>query len=414
MSHERERLDVTAFGARGNGRSDSTDAINSAFGAAREIEGAVVHFPPGQYLVGAAPCMDTTALVLEDATDVELSGRGATLLQGPHGLRTLGIFRCRDVRVSGLRFVGDTTHAGAPYYQHSAAIAVNYGSRGVTIEECSITNYLGDCLYLGGSLEDGGGTGHEVRDVVIRRCLLKERYGDGVRVYDGGSRSRLAVAVIDAVGVRIQENVIYGTVDFEPNLDGQHVVDCRVERNAFLHGPVIPQRRIGWARYHDEPVVAGNARDAVSIDGGVSWTGVPGHPVVRDNLVGGNRFDLGTVSVQNAYVADIRGNRFRRGRILVGALAGPNYTRGVEVEENHVERLLPGDRGFIRLAGRVAESRFIGNTVADESGAVIADGGPGTGDHGRCLFRANRNLAAGNADHRVLALRPDASSVVES
>src|SRR3712207_3630540 len=137
-------LNVLDFGARGNGRTDDTRPIARALEAAGEHEGVTVLFPRGAYLVGAGPCLDTTALVLREAAGVRLVGSGATLLQGPHALRTLGIFACERIRVEGLRFIGSTAHAGQRYYQHSAAVAVNYGSRDVTIENCYITNYLGD------------------------------------------------------------------------------------------------------------------------------------------------------------------------------------------------------------------------------------------------------------------------------
>ena len=407
-------MNVLDFGARGDGRTDDSAGINRALRAAAERGGAEVRFPPRLYLVGGTPRLDATALVLEGASNVSLSGAGATILQGPHGLRTLGIFGCDHVRVTGLRFLGSGAHAGQPYYQHSAAIAVNYGSRLVEIEHCRVSNYLGDCIYLGGTLTDGGGTGSEVHRVSVRHCTLKERYGDGRRIYGGGSRSRLAIAVVDASGVEIRGNAIYGGIDFEPNLDGQHTVDCVVEDNRFLEGPVAPQASIGRAYHHDEALVADGAPGAAMIEAGVSFTGIPGTPVVHGNLVRRNRFDRGAISVQNPYVARVADNAFRRGQIVVGARAGANYTTDVRIENNRAEWPLPGESSFIKLAGRVASCEFTGNTLDDAAGAVIGSDGPGSGDLGDSVFRGNVNTGRlGEGKGTVLGFSPAASSVVD-
>jgi hypothetical protein len=409
-------INVLDFGARGDGRTDDGAAINRALSAARDLDGAELHFPPRPYLVGGTPSLLATALVLEGASNVSLTGAGATLLQGPHGLRTLGIFACDRVRVRGLRFIGSAAQAGRPYYQHSSAIAVAYGSREISIEDCRVANYLGDCLYLGGTLTDGGGLGAEVRAVSVRRCVLQERYGDGRRIHDGGSRSRVAIAVIDAVGVLIRQNVIYGVIDLEPNLDGQHLVDCTVEDNRFLAGPVVPLAGLRRGQYHAVEAVTGAAtRGAVPIEGGVRFTGIPGRPVVRNNVVRGNELELGTVSVQNPYVARIENNVFRRGGIRVGDRSGANYTAGVTIERNRTERVLAGRSSFITLAGRVAASEFLDNAVDDAGAAVIGDDGPGSGDLGRSVFRHNVNTGRiGHGDAIALALAPAPTSHVQT
>lgn len=59
------RYDVRAFGARGDGVTLDTDAINAAVKAAAAAGGGTVHFPPGRYLSFSIRLQSRVALVLE-------------------------------------------------------------------------------------------------------------------------------------------------------------------------------------------------------------------------------------------------------------------------------------------------------------------------------------------------------------
>ncbi len=134
---QRTTVEVTAFGADPGGTRDSAAAVAAALRAARAVPGPVtVRFPPGRYhlyperaerrdlyvsnTVGAdrRHLTKTVALLVEDARDLVVDGRGAALVL--HGAQTaFAAIDSADVRFEGFSFdyvtprVVDATVAGA-------------------------------------------------------------------------------------------------------------------------------------------------------------------------------------------------------------------------------------------------------------------------------------------------------------
>jgi hypothetical protein len=280
---------------------------------------------------------------------------GATLYQGAGG-RFLGIFNANVVSVAGLKIFGYTGGVLDSSRQNDALIAINYSSKNVTISNNYLTNSLGDCIYIGGSLVAGGELNFECRNISIVGNTLKERYGNNIRSYlgGGGSRSRLCIAVIDCVGLNASNNTIYGGVDLEPNLDGQHLVNISVDDNRFYSGNVTAQSAIGTTYWHDEPT---NLTGGSVIDQTLVNNGVAGAPVVSGCTATGNTFDYGTIFEYGPYIFDsVRDNIFQKGVIIVGSTSGGNYTSGRSISGNVGKAPLTGQTTFIRLDGNVALS----------------------------------------------------------
>lgn len=75
-SLSRQALDVTAFGAQGNGNADDTSAVQAAIDAAAAAGGGIVHLPAGIYRITAALTMTASNIVLrgEGAASVLKAG----------------------------------------------------------------------------------------------------------------------------------------------------------------------------------------------------------------------------------------------------------------------------------------------------------------------------------------------------
>src|SRR5262245_6166655 len=82
-------FDVKEFGAKGDGVTDDTPAIQSAINAAhRNVGGGIVHFAKGTYLLNSAyPSSHPWAFhnLIIDSNVTLLGETGAKLLQGPNG-----------------------------------------------------------------------------------------------------------------------------------------------------------------------------------------------------------------------------------------------------------------------------------------------------------------------------------------
>ena len=241
-------------------------------------------------------------------------------------------------------------------------------------------------------MQDGGLPGHETRGLLIRACTLKQRYGNGVPSFEGGSSSRLAIAVVDAIDVKIADNLIYGTIDLEPNLDGQHLVNILVSNNQFLSGHVDAQAKIGNTSWYDEPFIDRASPAASVLPQGVNITGSPGSPTISNVVVMGNTFERGVIRMGNIYIMDVINNVFEHGLIVVGDPSGSNYTHHACVKNNVAKRPCPGERCFIKLDGQTAFSEFSGNTCEIDGGYCIGFSDRAN-DYGRNYYANNINCA---------------------
>lgn len=399
----RERVRVTDFGAVGD--FDPSDGSGTANRAAIQdaanymmtlSNGGVLLFPPGKYGLGAGfedPTVYAQVLLGSlsgtGLDGVDIVGEGAEIYQGDVA-RCLAFANSNRCSIRDLKLVGYTGGTIDQTRENDALIAVSYSSSRIVVDNCYLTNTLGDLINTGGSLVAGGELGYECRDITVRNSTLKERYGDGVRSYDGGTRSRLAISAIDVVGVKIHDNVIYGAVDLEPNLDGQHIVNTHIYDNSFRSGFVTAQSVIGTDYWYDEPI---NLSGGSVIDQYIHITGVPGSPIIAGNKVVDNSFEEGYIQESGPYIFDkVVDNTFIKGQIRVGSTSGSNYTEKLNVSANTAQSPLAGETCFIRLDGGVALSVFDDNTGVTGFDYVIDDNGVGTGDIGRNFFTNNKNL----------------------
>ena len=317
--------------------------------------------------------------------NVHIDGNGCSIFPGCEG-RCLAIVNVESCLVKALKVYGYTGGSIGAWRENDAGIAVVYGSSDVTLDSIYVTNALGDQVLIGGSLsEAGGGQGWTAKDVTIKNSTLKERYGNGVRSYSGGTRSRLCVAVIDGRDITIRNNTIIGGVDIEPNLSGQKSINIDVNSNKFQSGYVTPQSVIGTDFWHDEPkgIVGGTV-----IEQSIVITGIPATPTVSGCRANNNSIESGYISTYADYRFDqIHSNNFQEGSIFVGDTSGSNYNVDFNVSYNQCLRKLTRENSFIVIKGNVLFSSFTANESIGCPCIGVSGGGS---DGGRNTFLLNK------------------------
>ncbi len=396
----RERVSVKDFEAKGDFNpatglgTDDRLAIQAALTYAAIVGNCNVYFPPGKYYLGTGYTDPSNGaqIVLggtaaNSAVGVYMIGDGAEIFQGASG-KAIGVFGCNRAGIKGFMIYGFTGGVLTSNRENDAIISVNYYSKNINICDNYLTNSLGDCIYLGGALTvAGGGLGYECRNVNIKDNVLKKRYGNGVMSFLGGTLGRTCIAVVDAVGVDISDNLIYGNLDFEPNLNGQNLVAINVHDNQFRSGNVTAQAVVGSAYWYDEPI---NLSGGSVIDQTITITGVAGAPVCFMNTVVNNTFQYGLILHQNAYTfASIDDNVFQAGLIVTGDTSGANNTNAVSITNNIAYSPRTAETTFIKMSGMHTYGLFANNRAINGFTYCINNNGASTGDGGRCSFMNN-------------------------
>ena len=70
-------FDVTAFGARGDGKTENREAINKAIDAAAAAGGGTVEFPAGTWLTGSIRLRSNVTMRLERGAVIEASAEAS-------------------------------------------------------------------------------------------------------------------------------------------------------------------------------------------------------------------------------------------------------------------------------------------------------------------------------------------------
>ena len=171
--------------------------------------------------------------------------------------------------------------------------------------------------------------------MTIRNCILKERYGNGIRSWDAsgtGTRSRLALAVIDMVGLKIHDNLIYGEIDMEPNSSGQNMQFVEIHDNTFRTGGVSSVTN----PYQCEPLYTGTS----TIRGGVTLQTIAASLTTAAITIRDNFIEYGRIRItggSNAGRVMCCDNRIRRGGVFLGHYSGTNNNPNMIIRNNQVD-----------------------------------------------------------------------------
>lgn len=208
-------VNVTAYGAVGDGVTDDTFAFRAALSSGETV---VVPRPPAYYRITGT--LDVKASLLGvDSPRI--------CLEKPDGTPSRVLIQVKgyagkQLTVSGLQLDGGWDGKDAPgEWSHGVSIT---GSEHVIVENCAIANTWGDSVYVGAS------GGRESADITIRNNSLRDP-------------RRCNVAVVAGRRVQIERNAIaksnayVSAVDVEPNNDnGTTVEGVRISLNTIASG----------------------------------------------------------------------------------------------------------------------------------------------------------------------------------
>lgn len=198
------------FGARGDGRTDDTVALQRCLEAAGP--GGVVELRPrAVYLVDTnwqPSWNDFGGLKLLDGQTLRLNGAELRALPSsqPRGAVVQG-FRTRDWRILGPgRITGERNRHRGEGGEWGMGIAA-WKSTGWSIEGVAVTNCWGDGIYVGTPGESGYCQDFLIRDVAIANCRR-----NGISVVAGRDGRILGVDIRDVNGTAPR-----GGIDLEPD-----------------------------------------------------------------------------------------------------------------------------------------------------------------------------------------------------
>jgi len=132
-THARPVIDVTAYGATGNGVTDDTAAIQAAIDAAEATKGGTVHFPAGTYRISGTLTVEASAVYLvgqgAEQSNITTHSATATILRLGNGKNPIS-----QVGVEGFSFRTSPTRA--------------LGAVGIDINGAGGSSYIRDCYFF--------------------------------------------------------------------------------------------------------------------------------------------------------------------------------------------------------------------------------------------------------------------------
>jgi hypothetical protein len=215
---------VKLYGAKGDGVTDDTAAIQAAVNASDGV-----FFPTGTYLVSSAINLKTNSNVFGEGASSVILYTGTAASQGALYVNSGSATAFVDnVTIRDLKVLGRVSTLGFNEFIHNISLS---GVRNCLIERCVIEGFRGDGIYIG-SGDVAGQERHNI-NVTIRDCVI-----DGL-IKD----NRNGISIIDCNGLNIDNNYITrasrptmpGAIDIEPDGNAYHVIkDISIRNNKIF------------------------------------------------------------------------------------------------------------------------------------------------------------------------------------
>ncbi|MDO5769599.1 MAG: glycosyl hydrolase family 28-related protein, partial [Psychrobacter sp.] len=355
------------YGAKGDGSTDDTAAIQKAIDDVSQAGGGTVVIPKGTYMIDAE-----TKLFMRDNVTVKMQDE--TILQAitnDAGHYSIIYFsQVNNAHLVGGQLIGDLdTHTGKGG-EWGMGIRIS-DSQNIVIENVTIKKLWGDGIYIGGNK----GT---TEDIILYNIM-------------GDSNRRQGVSIVDGDGIKIINSVFKDTngtapgagIDIEPN-DNNRVTNVEILSSQFLnnegYGIVLAKRKSGVNNDIDHITIEGNyvfgagrnieisgATDSQVINNVIETTQNP-YPGIRiyessDNNVIDNNVVITHGSHSEAEIHNMGDNTVTNNFII--GTESSNWLKG-----NMGNDTLDGRGGQDTLTGNGGADVFLISSPADGSNTV--------------------------------------------
>lgn len=338
-------FEITKFGATPNDATDDTLAIRAALAACAQAGGGTVLVPKGVFIVSRQKS-ETPILSIPSKTTVRGAGTESTLkfdakVNQSNFWRMLGSTDdCADITIRDLHLDGSNTHEayikGQTPEQSHGIFFYRRGGRieRVTIEDCLIENFTGDCVAFSQGCRDFTVRNVTVRNFIRQGIQMGGGKGDGGHlvtncrdlehtIKPGGSTIHVEHAE-GGKGFRIEKNTCRASLlaggGAEDLVVRDNDVVGRIEGNSIKNGLFENNRLTGTGKrplmqfgYADGLVIRGNTiRSTAETTGIYVWGTSRYNPAPSKRvMIENNTLDLPgqPISLNGVNGGTVRGNK---------------------------------------------------------------------------------------------------------